>query len=75
MKKLGPAVLGMFHGKILNTHPVLLPKFGGHGMYGDRVFAAVLEAGEAESGVSKSSWSKRLRESRQVTFVLAGGAG
>jgi phosphoribosylglycinamide formyltransferase-1 len=52
MKKLGPVVLGTFHGKILNTHPALLPKFGGHGMYGDRVFAAVLEAGEAESGVS-----------------------
>src|SRR5688500_14648616 len=32
--------------------PCLLPRFGGPGMYGDRVFEAVLEAGEAESGVS-----------------------
>jgi len=52
MKKLGPVVLGTFRGRILNTHPALLPQFGGRGMYGDRVFEAVLEAGEAESGVS-----------------------
>ena len=52
MKKLGPIVLGTFQGRILNTHPALLPRFGGPGMYGDRVFEAVLEAGEVESGVS-----------------------
>ena len=52
MKKLGPYVLGTFRGRILNTHPALLPRFGGRGMFGDRVFEAVLEAGEAESGVS-----------------------
>ncbi len=52
MKKLGPLVLKAFHGRILNTHPALLPRFGGPGMYGDRVFEAVLAAGETESGVS-----------------------
>ena len=52
MKKLGPLVLRAFDGRILNTHPALLPRFGGPGMYGDRVFEAVLEAGEVESGVS-----------------------
>ena len=52
MKKLGPLVLNAFEGRILNTHPALLPRFGGPGMYGDRVFEAVLEAGESESGVS-----------------------
>ena len=52
MKQLGPVVLRAFQGRILNTHPALLPRFGGRGMYGDRVFEAVLEAGEAESGVS-----------------------
>jgi phosphoribosylglycinamide formyltransferase-1 len=52
MKKLGSFVLGTFQGRILNTHPALLPRFGGRGMYGDRVFEAVLEAGETESGVS-----------------------
>jgi phosphoribosylglycinamide formyltransferase-1 len=52
MKKLGPQVLGTFVGRILNTHPALLPRFGGPGMYGDRVYEAVLEAGETESGIS-----------------------
>ena len=52
MKKLGPLVLETFKGCILNTHPALLPRFGGPGMYGDRVFEAVLEGGESESGVS-----------------------
>ena len=52
MKQLGPLVLSAFKGRILNTHPALLPRFGGRGMYGDRVFEAVLQAGEAESGIS-----------------------
>jgi phosphoribosylglycinamide formyltransferase-1 len=52
MKKLGPLVLRAFEGRVLNTHPALLPKFGGPGMYGDRVFEAVLAAGETETGVS-----------------------
>ena len=37
-------------GRILNTHPSLLPKFGGKGMYGLRVHEAVIVAGEKESG-------------------------
>jgi phosphoribosylglycinamide formyltransferase-1 len=52
MKQVGPLVLAAFKGRILNTHPALLPKFGGKGMYGDRVFEAILEANETESGVS-----------------------
>lgn len=38
--------------KIINTHPALLPKFGGKGMFGAHVHAAVLAAGETESGAS-----------------------
>ena len=38
--------------KIINIHPALLPKFGGKGMYGDRVHNAVIEAGEKESGIT-----------------------
>jgi folate-dependent phosphoribosylglycinamide formyltransferase PurN len=37
-------------GRTLNIHPGLLPRFGGQGMYGLRVHAAVLAAGERESG-------------------------
>lgn len=37
-------------GRVLNIHPGLLPRFGGKGMYGARVHAAVLASGEKESG-------------------------
>lgn len=37
-------------GRVLNIHPALLPKFGGQGMHGHHVHAAVLAAGETESG-------------------------
>jgi len=39
-----------FEGRVLNIHPSLLPDFGGKGMYGERVHAAVLAAGRTESG-------------------------
>jgi phosphoribosylglycinamide formyltransferase 1 len=40
----------LWRGRTLNIHPGLLPRFGGQGMYGARVHAAVLAAGERESG-------------------------
>jgi phosphoribosylglycinamide formyltransferase-1 len=52
MKKLGPQTLRAFTGRIVNVHPSLLPKFGGHGMYGRSVHEAVLAAGERETGVT-----------------------
>jgi len=52
MKELGPRTLAHFGGRIFNTHPALLPKFGGRGMYGARVHAAVLAAGDAVTGIS-----------------------
>lgn len=52
LRKVGPATLGCFAGRILNTHPALLPKFGGPGMYGRRVHEAVRQAGEAETGAT-----------------------
>jgi phosphoribosylglycinamide formyltransferase-1 len=52
MKMLGPATLRAYRGRILNIHPALLPKFGGKDMYGKRVHAAVLAAGEKVTGVT-----------------------
>jgi phosphoribosylglycinamide formyltransferase-1 len=37
---------------VLNIHPSLLPRYGGKGYHGDHVHAAVLEAGEVESGAT-----------------------
>ncbi|MFQ5500884.1 MAG: phosphoribosylglycinamide formyltransferase [Phycisphaerae bacterium] len=39
-------------GKVINIHPALLPRYGGKGFYGRRVHAAVLDAGDAETGTS-----------------------
>ena len=52
MRPLGPAMLEAYAGRIYNTHPALLPAHGGRGMYGDRVHAAVLAAGEQRSGAT-----------------------
>jgi len=45
-------VVRAFPHRIVNIHPALLPKYGGKGMYGDRVHEAVVEAGEKESGIT-----------------------
>ena len=52
MKKLGPRTIAAYDGRAINTHPALLPAFGGQGMYGDRVHAAVLESGVRCSGAT-----------------------
>lgn len=41
-----------FPKKIINIHPALLPKYGGKGMYGDKVHEAVILNKEKESGVT-----------------------
>jgi phosphoribosylglycinamide formyltransferase-1 len=52
MKKLGSKTLAEYKGKIINLHPSLLPKYGGHGMYGRHVHEAVLQHNETETGVT-----------------------
>ena len=52
MRLLGPATLNRFRNRVLNSHPALLPKFGGKGMYGSNVHQAVLNAGETVTGVT-----------------------
>jgi len=52
MRILTAGFVNSWKNKILNTHPALLPKHGGEGMYGEHVHRAVLAAGEKESGVS-----------------------
>lgn len=52
MKKLGLPTITAYEGRVFNTHPALLPHFGGQGMYGDRVHAAVLAAGVPVTGAT-----------------------
>ncbi len=45
-------MLANYPKRIINIHPALLPKYGGKGMYGDRVHKEVLANGDEESGIS-----------------------
>jgi len=38
--------------RIINIHPALLPKYGGKGMYGEKVHQAVIRSGDARTGIS-----------------------
>ncbi len=50
LRKVPPGVVATYAGRILNSHPALLPAFGGKGMYGRRVHEAVVRHGATESG-------------------------
>jgi len=50
LKLIGKNMLSKY--TIINTHPSLLPKYGGKGMYGMNVHRAVIEAKEEYSGVT-----------------------
>src|SRR5690625_510155 len=45
-------IVRAFPNKIVNIHPALLPKYGGKGMYGEKVHLAVLANQEKETGIS-----------------------
>jgi phosphoribosylglycinamide formyltransferase-1 len=45
-------LISKYSNKILNLHPALLPKYGGHGMYGMKVHESVRKNNETESGIS-----------------------
>jgi len=51
-KLIGTEVLAAYRGRAFNLHPSLLPAFGGKGMYGHRVHAAVLASGVPVTGVT-----------------------
>ncbi len=53
MRILSPEFIrAYFPRNILNVHPALLPKYGGHGWYGMKVHEAVLANHETESGMT-----------------------
>jgi phosphoribosylglycinamide formyltransferase 1 len=49
---LPPSFTTAWEGRAINIHPSLLPKYGGRGLYGDKVHAAVLAAGDLETGAT-----------------------
>lgn len=50
MRRLPSSVVAAYRHRVLNTHPALLPAFGGKGMYGEHVHRAVLDYGVKVSG-------------------------
>ncbi|MDR2040097.1 MAG: phosphoribosylglycinamide formyltransferase [Bacteroidales bacterium] len=50
--KIPEKIVRAFPGKIINIHPALLPKYGGKGMYGDKVHQSVIENKEKKSGIT-----------------------
>ncbi|MBC8143566.1 MAG: phosphoribosylglycinamide formyltransferase [Armatimonadetes bacterium] len=50
MRRLPEAVVAAFPNRVVNIHPSLLPAFGGHGMYGEKVHQAVMDSGVKVSG-------------------------
>lgn len=52
IRRISINIIERFEERIINVHPSLLPKYGGKGMYGDRVQKAVIENKEKESGIT-----------------------
>ncbi|MFO7613692.1 MAG: phosphoribosylglycinamide formyltransferase [Bacteroidales bacterium] len=55
-------LLKAYSGRIVNIHPALLPKFGGKGMYGEKVHEAVIQSGEKRTGISIHFVNERYDE-------------
>ena len=50
LRMLTPVFINKYAGRLMNTHPALLPAFGGKGMHGLKVHQAVLDYGCKVSG-------------------------
>jgi len=70
------SLLEKFEGKVVNIHPALLPKYGGRGMYGQRVHEAVIANGDSESGITIHHVNQKYDEGNiifQATCVVEEG--
>ena len=52
LRRVPGAVVEAYRGRMINIHPALLPRHGGSGMFGAKVHAAVLAAGDLETGAT-----------------------
>ncbi len=50
--KIPVTLVSAYRDHIINIHPALLPKYGGKGMYGQRVHQAVIDNKEKETGIT-----------------------
>ncbi len=66
MKKIGDCIVENYPNKIINSHPALLPKYGGVGMYGRYVHEAVMANKEKQSGVTIHFVNSHYDEGEQI---------
>jgi len=45
-------ILDLYKNRVINIHPALLPKYGGKGMYGEKVHQSVIANHDKESGIT-----------------------
>ena len=64
LKKISPALIKLYPKRIFNTHPSLLPKYGGKGMFGRAVHESVIRSKGRESGVTIHEVSENYDEGR-----------
>lgn len=67
-------LIDLYPNRIINIHPALLPKFGGKGMYGERVHKAVLENKEQYSGITIHLVDEEMDHGKilfQSSFILS----
>ena len=65
LKMIGSRLINKY--TIINTHPSLLPKFGGKGMFGMNVHRAVIKAGEKISGPTVHFVNERYDEGNIIS--------
>lgn len=66
---LRPSYFNAYHGRTINVHPSLLPRHGGRGMTGLAVHAAVIAAGDGETGVTIHEVTEELDGGPPITQV------
>ena len=66
MKKIGDGIVENYPNKIINSHPALLPKYGGVGMYGRYVHESVIANKEKQSGVTIHFVNSHYDEGEQI---------
>ncbi len=66
LKMIGSDLTQEFAGRMFNSHPSLLPKHGGKGMFGRAVHDSVVRAGDFESGVTIHEVNDRYDDGRTL---------
>lgn len=63
-------LINEYHGRIINIHPALLPKFGGKGFYGANVHQKVIETKSLISGITIHHVNEKFDEG-EIIFQAA----